>query len=283
MLITLQRPVYAATLFFLRGGLWVYPLLFLLVVEPRARTVLTVALAWLFGVALSVMVGGYWLRDLPWQSGGRGGVDWSWIRRGLRVCMPLLGASLAFRGIFSVDRYALQAFWGAEAVGVYTFYAGIRSGVQSLMDMGLLAILRPRIISAHQAGRAEEYRQLMKTLTLVVAGVATLLCIIAGIAIFPLLSFVENPVYREHLSTFWVMLGVLLVAAMAEVPHSGLYAKERDHSIVVSTVAGLIVAIALNLVLVPPYGPAGAAVATLIAFMVVGGAKAWYLGEQREL
>jgi O-antigen/teichoic acid export membrane protein len=121
----------------------------------------------------------------------------------------------------------------------------------------------------------------MNTLTLLVVAAATVLCIIAGVAIFPLLSLVGNPIYQEHLSAYWVMLAVVLVAALAEVPHSGLYAKERDREIVVSTLGGLVVALALNLLLVPPHGPTGAALATLVASAVLGGAKAWYLRTAR--
>jgi O-antigen/teichoic acid export membrane protein len=280
VLITLQRPVHAAVLFFLRGGVWVYFVIALLAREPALRTVRTVTMGWLIGVAVSLLVGGYWLRDLPWAA-TRGPIDWRWVRRGMTVCLPFLGATLALRGVFSVDRYSLQAFWGAEAVGVYTFYASIRNAIQSLLDMGVLAVLRPRIISAYQGGHAAEYRSLMVSLTAAMVGTALALCLVAAIGVYPLLAFVSNPIYAEHLRAYWIMLGVTLVAALGDVPHLGLYAGERDRDIIVSSLCGLVVAVALNILLVPRFGLGGAALATLIACTVVTGAKAWFLRVRR--
>ena len=200
-------------------------------------------------------------------------MDWDWIRRGLRVGLPFLGATLAWRGVFSVDRYALQMFWGAEAVGVYTFYSSIRNAIQSLLDMGVLAVLRPRIISSYQAGRIEEYRGLMVRLFIAVVATATVLCVLAALSIRPLLAIVGNKLYGEHLSTFWIILGVTLLAALGDVPHVALYATEKDRAILTSSIVGLLAAVALYFLLVPHLGIAGAALATLITAAIVGATK----------
>jgi O-antigen/teichoic acid export membrane protein len=99
--------------------------------------------------------------------------------------------------------------------------------------------------------------------------------------VYPLLAFVSNPIYAEHLRAYWIMLGVTLVAALGDVPHLGLYAGERDRDIIVSSLCGLVVAVALNILLVPRFGLGGAALATLIACTVVTGAKAWFLRVRR--
>jgi O-antigen/teichoic acid export membrane protein len=239
-----------------------------------------VTLGWLVGVGISLVGGAYWLRDQPWAASG-GPVDWSWIRRGVKIGLPFLGATLALRGVFSVDRYALQAFWGTEAVGVYTLYVSVRNAIQSMLDMGVLALLRPRIISAYQGGRIEEYRGLMRSLTVAVAGITTVLCLLAAAGMLPLLSFVRNAVYGEHLIAYWIVLAVTLVAALGDVPHVALYAMEKDRAIVTSTILGFVVAIALNLLLVPRLGLTGAALATLIATAVIAVAKTYFLRETR--
>jgi O-antigen/teichoic acid export membrane protein len=244
--------------------------------DPALRTVQVVTLGWLIAIGVSLLGGAYWLRDQPWAA-ARTAVDWKWLRRGVTVSLPFLGATLALRGVLSIDRYALQAVWGAEAVGVYTFYVSIRNAIQSLLDMGVVAVMRPRIIGAYQGGRMEEYRGLMRNLALAIGGMAAVLCLVAALGISSLLAFVGNPLYGEHLSAFWILLAVTFVAALGDVPHVALYAMEKDHAIVVSTVLGLVGAVVLNILLVPSYGLAGAALATLIACAIIALAKTGFL------
>lgn len=280
ILVTLQRPVHAAAIFFLRGGSWVIGVFGLMAWDPRTRNVQTVAGAWMIGAGLSLVLACVWLRDLPWRRGLAAPVDWTWLRSGVRVSLRFLTGTLALRGIFSIDRYALQHYAGTEAVGVYTFFTSARNAIQSFLDLGVLAVMTPRIVHARQAGQLVEYRRLLRRLRMGVAGLSVGLCLIAAVAIYPLLSFVGNPLYRQNLAAYWVVLGMTLVAALGDIPHVRLYASHRDHAIVVSTLAGLGVAVALNLVLVPRHGLLGAAAATLVACAAVGGSKAWFARER---
>jgi O-antigen/teichoic acid export membrane protein len=276
VLITLQRPIHGAVLSFVRGGVWVYIVLALMAFEPSLRTLRTAIVGWITASAASLVGGAYYLRDQPW-SRATGAVDWRWIRNGLRIGLPFLGATLALRTVFSIDRYALEASWGAEAVGVYTLYASIRNAIQSLLDMGVMAVLRPKVVRAWQVGDMEQYRHLMRNLTIATTGTAMALCLAAAVGIVPVLWFVGNPVYGEHLVTYWIVLAVTLVAALADVPHTALYAREKDRAIIVSTALSLGAAVVLNLVLVPHYGLPGAALATLSACGVLAAAKATFL------
>ena len=281
LLITLHRSVQAAVLLFIRGGLWAYPLLWLMAQNPAARTVQVVAIAWLSGVACSLVAGGFWLRQLPWHSAAGIPVDWAWLRRGVLISLPFLAASLALRGMFSIDRYALQSFWGAEHVGVYTFYASIRNAIQSVLDLGVMAVITPRLIGAYHDGRTREYHSLLQQLRVGVGGIVVGLCVVAGIAVFPLLSVIQRPLYGQHLGAYWTMLGVTLVAALGDIPHAQLYARHQDRAIVLSALGGLLAAGLLNVVLVPKHGIGGAAAATLLACTVTAGVRIWFLRRGR--
>lgn len=171
----------------------------------------------------------------------------------------------------------MQHYSGAEAVGVYTFYSNAYNAVQAFVDMGVLFILRPRIIAAYQKGRIDEYRSLMRRLSWAVSGLVLVLCLAAALAIYPLLMLVESPIYGEHLGVYWIVLAMAVVTTLGEIPHTALYVRRQDRAIVGATFLGLAAAFVLNLALVPGMGLMGAAVATLLAMAVVGLAKTWWL------
>jgi O-antigen/teichoic acid export membrane protein len=274
ILITLHRSVHASALMFIRGGFWVFAVLGLMAMNPAFRSVETVVVAWTIGVAISLIGAAYYLRDLPWSRGTRASVDWAWIRRGLAVSLPFLVSTLAFRGVVSADRYALDHYAGTEAVGVFTLYVGIRNAIQSLLDMGVIAVLRPKVIQAYQTGEMSTYKTLMRQLTVAVTSLGAVLCLAGAIGIWPLLAVVRNPIYGQHLSAYWLILGMTLAWTLGDIPQTALYARNEDRAIVVANLTGLVIAAAANILLVPRYSVVGAALATFVALLVMAALKA---------
>lgn len=270
LLFTLGRPVRGAAIFFVRGGAWIYALWALMAAEPGVRSVEAVLTGWIAGDLAGLCAAGFWLRDLPWRAGFRAPVDRRWLRRGLAVSLPLLGSTLAYRGMLAVDRYALLYFHGEESVGIYTFYANVRNAIQGFLEAGVLFVLRPRIIAARQARRLPEYRSLLRRLTWTTGGLALALGAGAALLIRPVIALVGNPIYGLHLGAYYLVLAAALAAALGEIPHTALYARHLDRAMIAASLAGLAAALVLNLLLTPRFGVAGSALATLIAVAATG-------------
>lgn len=270
LLVTLSRPRSAATTAFLRGGAWV-PLLFVLFLgEPRLRNVDTVLATWLGGSLVALLVAAFRLRDLEWGRTRRYEIDLSWLGRGLKVALPLLLGTLALRGIFTVDRFSLEAVRTTAEVGVYTFFISGYAAFQGFVEMGVLMIHRPGVIRAFQAGRRDDYRRRMRHLALHLGVLMALLVTAAALLIGPVLEIIGREIYDRHIATFWWVLALAVVAALAELPHLALYARHRDRSIVGATLVGLGLALLLDPLLAHRAGPAGVAAATLAAIASTG-------------
>jgi len=281
LMVTLSRPVRGAALLFVRGGVWVWVVFAAMAVEPELRTVRFVCTGWALGIAASLAVGIFWLRDLPWGGVGDRPIDWRWLERGLAVGLPLLLASSAMRGILSIDRYVLQHFSGEAAVGIYTFYSSVRNALQGFLELGVLHVFRPKIIAAFQNSRLTEYRRQMRRLALSLAGLTTLLVTGALILIEPVIALLGRPIYGAHLGAYGLVVALAAVGAAGELPHTALFARSRDRVILVSTLVGLAIALVGNFLLVPRYGIFGTALATLLAVGAVGAGKAWALVGER--
>src|SRR5690606_32976023 len=79
-------------------------------------------------------------------------IDWRWIAKGLGVALPLMLASLAVRGIFTIDRFWVEAIGGASTLGAYVLFVGVATAVLSFVDAGIVDFAYPRVIRSARSG-----------------------------------------------------------------------------------------------------------------------------------
>ncbi len=270
ILIVLSRPVRANFVLFLRSGAWVYLVTTAFYADQQSRDLSVVWFGWAIGVGLSLVAAAYWLRDLSWHVARKTTINWKWIKRGLLVSLPFLASSLALRAIFTIDRYILKGYWGNETVGAYIFYANIGNALSAFVDAGIVAALYPKIIRAYQQNNIEKYHQLMRDLAYGIVITSTLISAIFAISIDSILDYIDHRIYVEHKDSFWVILLAMVTMSLGMIPHFGLYVKHRDKMIILSTISGLAVSVLVSLLLIPEYGPLGAALGVLCAMLVIG-------------
>lgn len=244
LLVAISKPLLASVVLFLRSGLWVIVVVSVFWLSEDARQLEFVFAAWSLGALLACLLGSSVLFGLEGES-LRKNINWSWIRRGVRVALPLLIATLAVRGIFALDRYWVQAVADVEVLAAYVLFAGVANAVMSFLDAGVFVFLYPKLISAyHKADRIafdKGFRQLLIQ-TLVVTAT---LSVLAVILIFPLLDWLDRPTYSNNLPVLYWLLLAIFFNAISMVPHYGMYAMSYDRPIIVSHIMTLIIFIAL--------------------------------------
>jgi len=233
--------------------------------QPDSRTLYTVWTGWIAGGLMSLVLALYGLRSLPWSAARGIPVDWKWMRGGVRVALPFLGATLAFQGVQYADRYFLQHYRGEAAVGVYTFFAGIANIVHVFVFSGVNQILYPRLIEAFQEGSMDRYRGIYRKLATGIVAGTVLLSAAAAVLVYPLLTLIGKSEYIEHHRIFYIMLITVSLLTVSYLPHYSLYVRRADRRLVLATVMSFVVAVTANWLLVPHYGLAGAAFATAAA------------------
>lgn len=238
ILVAVSEQVVASVVLFIRSGVWALAAVGLMSVESGSRK-LSVALGlWLAGGIAACTLGAWKIHRLK-MGGWKQPIDWPWIRRGLKVALPFLAATLALRSLFTLDRYWIEALGGLEVLGAYVLFAGMATALLSFLDAGVFVFLYPRLISAFNANDAAQFRAGMRSLsiqTLVFSGGF----VISALAIIgPLLIWIDRPVYLSYRYVFpWILLAMLLHAA-SMIPHYGLYAQSQDRPIIRSHLVGL--------------------------------------------
>lgn len=239
LLVTISEQLFASVVLFLRSGIWAVAVTALMFIAPESRSLEFVLGAWTIGGVAALLLGAYRLNQLG-IAGWQKKIDWNWICKGLKVAIPLLVATLAIRGLFTIDRYWFGALAGLDILGAYVLFMGVCNALMSFLDAGVFAFIYPGLISAYNKQDFDAFRQGLRRML-----IQTLLLtfIFAGIAIVligPLLSWLNKPLYLEHQDLFQWLLVATLLYAIGMVPHFALYAQGQDRPIIHSHIASLI-------------------------------------------
>ena len=193
-------------------------------------------------------------------------MDTPWIVQGLRNAMLYFGATLALKGMTTVDRYMVQHTSSSEVVGAYVAYIGIGMTLINLLDAAVFAPIFPRLIRFHAAGDQSAYEKQYKALrnqTWALSILASLIsCFIAPFVF----RWADKPIYLTHMSIYYVVVIGVFFYAVSMVPHYALYARRKDKAIV-GTQIGALLPFALTFAMTSSQFPAeSAALSLAVAF-----------------
>jgi O-antigen/teichoic acid export membrane protein len=196
---------------------------------------------------------------------GVGAPDKGVLKEALRYALPLLPAGLSIWALDRSDRLVIGYFKGAESVGVYSANYAF-AGLLMLLQTPLQMTLFPKVSSLWRTDRASavRYVSLSNKLFLTFA-VPFVVC--APLVARPLLSRLGNEEIGAAggVLTFLIAAGVLLWGVSVMLSQI-FYGARRTLPVGVVTVAAAVLNLLLNLLLVPAWGVAGAAFATLVSY-----------------
>lgn len=240
LLIAISDQLVASVVLFIRQGTWAIAIAALMAVEPATRALDYVLGAWAVAGISAVLTGAYRLKQLD-IAGWHRKVDWSWIISGLKVSIPLLAATLALRGVFTLDRYWVQALVNLEMVGVYVLFMGIAGALMAFLDAGVFAFSYPGLIAAYQNNQPGLFSKNIRKLLVQTCALSVAFAIVSGLLLSPLLGWLANPLYVERSHIFpWILIAMMLYA-IGMIPHYALYAQGIDRPIIQSHIASLVV------------------------------------------
>lgn len=265
ILIAMARPYLANLVFFLRQGLWVVILLPLLCFLPTTRQFSVILIAWIAGAAFSILIAFIGLRHLPWRSTWRQPINWAHIWQGLGISRPFIVSAFCALSMLYIERFFVNYYCGLDAVGIYTFYAGLSLTLHNLVNTGVSKMRLAQLLSAwkqnnHNQFQHEATRMLKDTTLFVILFVIISLCLI-----FPFVNFLNKPVYLSHLSIFYFLLFGAACRSVADVPLYTLYAQHRDRLLLTINLAAFCIMLIGNALFVPRFGLIGAALSSASA------------------
>ncbi|WP_213663079.1 lipopolysaccharide biosynthesis protein [Stutzerimonas stutzeri] len=268
LLVVMNEQFMASFVLFLRNGAWAIVAILLMSYVEGARRLDVVFLSWSIGAVAACVLGMSKILQLDKSTWDRK-VDWRWIFRGVKIAFPLLIASLAVRGLFTFDRYWVEAAAGLDILGAYVLFIGIAFSIVSFLDAGVIAFLYPRIVFAAKERNEQRFEKNMKELAITLV-LATAAMTALSLLFSPfVLGWIGKDVYIDNLYLLkWLLLAVAIYAASL-VPHVGLYAKHCDKAILYSQALGLLVFFVGCFIGVPVFGVIAVVWAMCLSFLVI--------------
>lgn len=165
------------------------------------------------------------------------------------------------------DRFFLQGFRGLAAVGVYGIAYQFGFLLDSLASSPFQRAwdpLRYKLAAEARAFRDAKYNQGLFYLSLVLVTTAVGMCLFVR----PVLRVMADPEFWPAASIVPVVVAAYLVQSWSGVAGFGIGVSERTKYMTYAMWLSVIVVIAFYALLIPRFGAMGAAVATLLAFVV---------------
>ncbi len=197
--------------------------------------------------------------------------DWSAAKELLRDSWPLILSGLVIMIYMRIDQVMIKEMLDSEAVGNYAVAVRL-SEAWYFIPMSIANSLFPAILSVRKISEDVYYKRLQRFYDLMV-----LISVSIAISMTFLSSWLISVLYGEVYSSAALVLsihiwsGVFVFIGVACGKH--LLAENLQRITFYRTGAGAIINVLLNILLIPKYNIAGAAVATLISQIIAS-----YLG-----
>ena len=177
---------------------------------------------------------------------------------------PLLLSGIAIVIYMKIDQIMLGQMVGDEAVGIYS--AAVRiSEVWYFIPMMIVASVFPAILEAKKRSEAQYYQRLQHLYDLMVW---------LSVAVALPMTFLSTPIvtllFGESFSASGTVLAIHIWAAvfvfLGVASSKWFLAENRQMLNFQRTALGAVVNVILNFLLIPDFGPIGAAIATVVSY-----------------
>lgn len=193
----------------------------------------------------------------------------AFIKEMARYGIPMIGWLLGTYILNISDRYFLQFLRGSSEVGIYSSNYSIVMGVSAILTTPLFLSGYSHIMKtaaeSSDKGILEELIEMFSRYYLIVS-----IPIFAFIALFS--KEIANLFLGQEFREGFIIIPIILLGYFAwnyaMFGHKGLELFERTRTMLVFVMICAIINIALNTLLVPPFGYLGAAIATLLSLIV---------------
>jgi len=267
---TLQKPIFANFLLFVRTGLWVYVVMALwhLNVE-RMMNLETVWYGWAIGSFISIIIGILYLkRDYDFKNLTEK-IDWYWIKNGVKVSIPFFIGTFAYKVIEFSDRYMIDYYMTKVDVGIYTFFSGIANTINIIVFTLVIMIYYPLLVEQYQNKEMDVFKKTLRVFSVKTISFSVFSSIGILLLIGFVLDFMGKLEFQNNIEVLWLLIIANIILNISFIPHYVLYAAQKDIIIRNATLIGAGINIVLNLILIKSYGIAGAAIATITSFMII--------------
>ncbi len=192
-----------------------------------------------------------------------------YIKRHVKQIVILFAVSCASMVYTNMDTVMLGMIKDAEEVGYYNTAVNVKDILVSLVTAAGMALL-PRMSYYVKKGMEEKFKEIYKK------AVHVMLCAAFPVAVYFIIfaeesiALMAGPAFLNSVLPMQLIMPTVLLIGLTNIIGIQVFvAMGREKDTLHSVLAGMAADLALNSILIPLYGAAGAAIGTLVAEMAV--------------
>lgn len=190
--------------------------------------------------------------------------SWAQAKRLLSQSWPLALSGIAIMIYLKIDLVMLGEMLGNDAVGQYSAATRL-SEVWYVVPMVIVASVSPSIFEARKISKALYYDRLERLFRLM-AALSLSLAIPMTFLADPLVLAIYGAEYKGAGTVLAIHIWAAIFVFLGVAQSPWTLAENLTKLSLIRTLVGAVSNVLLNLVLIPSYGPVGAAVATVISY-----------------
>jgi O-antigen/teichoic acid export membrane protein len=191
----------------------------------------------------------------------------------LRAAVPLAGAALLTVAYTRIDQVLVYQLSGAAEAGLYGAVYRVLDRAQ-LVPLAVVTTLLPMLAAAWTHDRARFGRLFQDAAEFL--WIAALLPLgLTLVASEPLVELLFGGEFADAAPALPILMGAFVAISLGPLAVNAIVVLGRQRRLATYALAGLVINVALNLVLIPPYGFLAAAWVTLVTEVAVVGLALW--------
>lgn len=183
----------------------------------------------------------------------------------LRYGVPMIGWAMGWKVLETADRYIIEYFHGPGEVGLYSANYSVASMAIWIVASPVLLAAHPLIMNSWERGGRSRIQELITNFSRYYLLGAVPVAVFAGVFARDVSGFLLGEEFHEGYIMIPVVVTGLLTWNFGFYGHKALKVHDRTGVMFALVSACALTNIAVNFVLVPPFGYMGAAVAVLLS------------------
>ena len=196
----------------------------------------------------------------------------------LKYGYPLIIQGFALMLIHSGDQYILKFFTSVTVVGIYSFNYKFADIMNFLLVLPFKKALQPAVLQ--QENDPESLKSFVSKNCTYFYVIGMLLCLILSVFSKEIVQLMAR---REEFWSGWIIIPVIayanLLHGLGQFFNNGLILMKKSYHISANILIAVTVNIGLNIALIPVWGIMGAAIATLISYIIWNVLRLYFSGK----
>lgn len=275
MYLILEKTLFANLLLFIRTGIWALVLsMYLFLSEVVELNLETILISWLFSAIFSVIVGLVYFPDINLFFDVK--VDKQWIKKGIKVGVVMFISTIGIKIVEYSDRYLIVYFLEKTSLGIYSMFFQLYNLINVVVFTLIISFVYPKIFHAVNDNNKQKILKLKNEIIIKSSGIIILYGVFSWFSLPIILKVINKNELYAHQPIFFILLLGGLFLNISYSYHYVLIAKEKELSIVKSTLFVAVLNIIFNIILIPMFGITGAAISFLTSSILLLLTKMYY-------